>query len=127
MPASSADRPGLARRLRLLLADVLELADVRLQLLALEAGEAGTRLLAVLLSALLAVAFLCFGLLFLAAFLTVLLWDTHRLLALGIFTTLFLGGGAGLAWLAVARARAIGPLLAATRHELARDCERLRS
>ena len=84
-------------------------------------------LLAVLLCALAAAAFLCLGLAFLAVFLTVLLWDEYRLLALGVFTALFLGGGAGLAWLALARARDGRGWFAATRQELARDCERLRS
>ena len=80
-----------------------------------------------LLCALAAAAFLCLGLAFLAVFLTVLLWDEHRLLALGVFTALFLGGGAGLAWLALARARDGRGWFAATRQELVRDCERLRS
>ena len=67
------------------------------------------------LCALAAAAFLCLGLAFLAVFLTVLLWDEHRLLALGVFTALFLGGGAGLAWLALARARDGRGWFAATR------------
>ena len=100
MPAAdsadtAASRPGFISRLRGLLADALELAHVRLELLALEAREESARLLAVLLCALAAAAFLCLGLAFLAVFLTVLLWDEHRLLALGVFTALFLGGGAG--------------------------------
>lgn len=132
MPAAdsadtAASRPGFVSRLRGLLADALELAHVRLELLALEAREESARLLAVLLCALAAAAFLCLGLAFLAVFLTVLLWDEHRLLALGVFTALFLGGGAGLAGLALARARDGRGWFAATRQELARDCERLRS
>ena len=59
----------------------VELAEERLRLLSLVTYGA--------------VAFICLsaGLVFLAVFLTVLLWDSNRLLALGIFSALFLGGG----------------------------------
>ena len=71
--------------------------------------------------------FVSFGLIFLAIFLTVLLWDTHRLLALGIFTSLFLGGGLVLALLAWNKAKQGFRMFGATRSELQRDQDRLRT
>ena len=49
------------------------------------------------------------------------------LLALGVFTTLFLGGGAVLALLAWQKARQGFRMFGATRDELRRDQERLRA
>ena len=90
LPSSDA---STAARVRGLLADVIELAQVRFELFTVEAREELARLAGMAVMGALAVVFVSFGLIFLAIFLTVLLWDTHRLLALGIFTSLFLGGG----------------------------------
>ena len=123
-PASDA---GTAARLRALLADVVELVQVRLELFTVEAREELARLARMAVLGALAVVLLSFGLIFLALFLTVLLWDSQRLLALGVFTTLFLGGGAVLALLAWQKARQGFRMFGATRDELRRDQERLRA
>ena len=115
-----------ATRLRQLLADAAELVQVRLELLSLEAREDIGQLLTLGVQAALAVVLLSFGLIFLALFLTVMLWDSQRLLALGIFTTLFLGGGAGLVLWVRQQARHGLRMFAATRDELLRDQQRLR-
>ncbi|HMT16897.1 MAG TPA: phage holin family protein [Ottowia sp.] len=122
-PASDA---GTAARLRALLADVVELVQVRLELFTVEARQELARLAHVAALGALAVVLLSFGLIFLALFLTVLLWDSQRLLALGIFTTLFLGGGAGLVLWVRQQARHGLRMFAATRDELLRDQQRLR-
>ena len=122
-PASDAAR---AARLRALLADVVELVQVRLELFTVEARQELARLAHVAALGALAVVLLSFGLIFLALFLTVLLWDSQRLLALGIFTTLFLGGGAGLVLWVRQQARHGLRMFAATRDELLRDQQRLR-
>jgi uncharacterized membrane protein YqjE len=60
-------------------------------------------------------------------FVVMALWDTHRLLALGIPAILFLLGGA-LAWLAVlGKARAKPRLFAASLGELSKDRTELTS
>ena len=64
--APSSEHTGFFRRLRQLLAHALELACVRLDLLALETRQEASRLLAVLLCALAANTFICFELVFLA-------------------------------------------------------------
>ena len=123
----SAGTEGTLARVRQLLADAVELVQVRLELLSLEAREDIGQLLALGLQAALAVVLLSFGLIFLALFLTVLLWDSQRLLALGIFTTAFLGGGAVLALLAWQRLRRGLRLFRSSIQELQADPERLRS
>jgi len=126
MNQPSADA-STAARVRGLLADVFELAQIRLELFTVEARQELSRLTGMAVLAALAVVFVSFGLIFLAVFLTVLLWDTQRLLALGIFTAVFLGGGAVMALLAWQRARQSAQMFAATRDQLRRDQERLRS
>ncbi len=116
-----------AARLRALLADVIELAQVRLELFTVEAREELARLAGMAAMGVLAVVLLSFGLIFLALFLTVLLWDAQRLLALGIFTALFLGGGGVLALVVRHQLQRGLRLFAATRDELQRDQERLRT
>ena len=123
---SPAQDAGTAARLRALLADVVELVQVRLELFTVEARQELARLAHVAALGALAVVLLSFGLIFLALFLTVLLWDSQRLLALGIFTTLFLGGGAGLVLWVRQQARQGLRMFAATRDELLRDQQRLR-
>jgi uncharacterized membrane protein YqjE len=74
-----------------------------------------------------AIALICLsaGLVFLAVFLTVLLWDSHRLLALGVFSALFLGAGIATLLVAMNFARAGSTLFKASLAELARDREAL--
>ena len=77
LPSSDA---STAARVRGLLADVIELAQVRFELFTVEAREELARLAGMAVMGALAVVFVSFGLIFLAIFLTVLLWDTHRVL-----------------------------------------------
>ena len=127
MNARSTDDASTSARVRGLLADVVELAQVRLELFTIEARQELSRLTGMAVLAALAVVFVSFGLIFLAIFLTVLLWDTQRLLVLGIFSAVFLGGALVLALLAWRRAGQGAGMFAATRDELRRDQERLRS
>ena len=125
MSLPSADA-STAARVRGLFADVIELAQVRFELFTVEARDELSRLARMAVMGALAVVFVSFGLIFLAIFLTVLLWDSQRLLALGVFTTLFLGGGAGLVLWVRQQARQGLQMFAATRDELLRDQQRLR-
>jgi uncharacterized membrane protein YqjE len=121
-PASGS----LGSRLRGYAASGLAILQTRLELLATEVAEEKVRLGALLGYAAAAFFFLGFGAVFLALFLTVLLWDSHRLLALGIFTALFLVIGL-IAAAAVARIGRQGSrLFAASIAELAQDREMIR-
>ena len=122
-----APAPGsLGSRLRSSIAGALGLLQTRLELLATEFQEEKLRLGSLLGYAAAAFVFLGFGAVMLALFLTVLLWDSRRLLALGIFTALFLAIGI-LAALAAARIGRQGSrLFAASIAELAQDREMIR-
>lgn len=112
---------GLGARLRGYAAGTLGILQTRLELLATEVEEEKLRLGTLLGYAAAAFFFLGFGVVLLALFLTVLLWDSHRLLALGVFTAVFLAIGI-LAALAAARSGRQGSrLFAASISELAQD------
>lgn len=112
---------GLLVSLRNLLATALAVLQTRLELFATEVEEEKIRLAAVLWYGLIAFFFVGFGLVFLAITLTVLLWDTHRLLVLAVSSALFLV--IGFIALAVTRrhVRAGSRLFASSLAELAQD------
>lgn len=117
------DRPrsGLFSSLRTLLGSSVGLLRTRLELLSVEVQEEKIRLISLLTFGAAAFVLLSFGLLFLAVFVTVLLWESHRLLALGAFTAVFLGGGIGCLAALLAVLRTPSKLFAASLAELARD------
>ncbi|MDD5250573.1 MAG: phage holin family protein [Rhodocyclaceae bacterium] len=119
-----ADKPrarGLYFSLRGLVATGIELLETRLELLSTEVQEEKARLLSLFLYAIGALILLAVGLIFLAVFFAVLLWETDRLLALGICAVLFLGVGALALTMALRLARAQPQFLAASLAELAQD------
>eukprot|EP00611_Tribonema_gayanum_P007297 TRINITY_DN16652_c0_g1_i1.p3 TRINITY_DN16652_c0_g1~~TRINITY_DN16652_c0_g1_i1.p3 ORF type:complete len:129 (-),score=47.02 TRINITY_DN16652_c0_g1_i1:774-1160(-) len=117
----------LSSSLRGLASTVLELVQIRLELLSIEAQEEVLRVGALLVYGAIAVAFLSLGVVLLALLITVALWDTHRLLALGVFTGLFLVTGGVAAWLARERVRSGTYLFSASVEELRQDREGLRA
>lgn len=118
---TAVPRAGLFASARGLAATGVALATNRLSLLGVELSEEGSRLLSVLLYGGIALLSLAAGIVFLAIFVTVALWDNNRLLALGMFATLFIG--AGLVSLFVARGlvRSGSQLFSASLAELRRD------
>lgn len=122
-----APAPGsLGSRLRSSIAGALGILQTRLELLATEFQEEKLRLGALLSYAAAAFFFLGFGAVMLALFLTVLLWDSHRLLAMGGFSALFLV----LAVVGVMRLRSLfdtgSTLLQSTIGELREDSRALK-
>lgn len=116
---------GLFASTRNLLGTGVTLLHNRLELLGVELAEEKLRLVSLLAYG--GAAFLCIaaGLIFLAMFLTVLLWDTNRLLALGVFSALFLGAGIASSMLAMSLARSGSKLFSASLGELRKDREAL--
>lgn len=112
---------GLFASLRVLADSGLGLARNRLALLGVELEEEKLRILSLLGYGAAALILLGAGSVFLAIFLTVLLWDGYRLLALGVFAAIFLTAG-GIA-LAAARhmGRAGGRLFSVSLAELDKD------
>lgn len=112
---------GLFAAVRRLLAGGVEMLRVRLELLSTEIEQEKLRLFDAVLWAGLALLLLGMGLLFLCGLIVVLLWESHRLLALGGLAALCLGGGLWLWQRARERLHAPGGLFAASVAELARD------
>ena len=115
----------VTQALRGWLHDGVQLLRVRLELLSVEAREHAFAVVELLVAAMAAVILLGLGLGFLAVLLTVLLWDSHRVLALAIFATLFLTLG-GIALLMLrSRWQASQRWFDASLDELRQDGERL--
>jgi len=79
----SDDKEPVSAPLRRLGASLLTLGRIRLELFAIEAQEEKERIASLLLWAVLAALLAGFGLLMVLVLVTVALWDSHRLLALG--------------------------------------------
>ena len=120
-----SDQRGLFASTKGLLATGVTLLHNRLELLGVELAEERVRLVSLLAYG--GAAFLCIaaGLIFLAIFLTVLLWENNRLLALGVFSALFLGAGIASLMLALSLARSGSKLFSASLAELRSDRETL--
>jgi uncharacterized membrane protein YqjE len=112
---------GLLGSVRQLLATGVETLRVRLELLSTEVEQEKLRLFDAVLWAGLALLLLGMGLLFLCGLIVVLLWEQHRLLALGALAALLLGTGFWVLQQARARLRAPGGLFATSVAELERD------
>jgi uncharacterized membrane protein YqjE len=123
---SGAQGAGPIESLRALGATLVALVRVRVDLVAVELKEHWLLHRELLLLAVVAAFFLAAGFLFLAFFVVVLFWDTHRLAAIGGVTLVYLGIGA---W-AVVRLRDLAknspPPFSETIAEFKRDLEQLR-
>lgn len=116
---------GLMSSVQGLLATLVAIFHTRLELLSVELQEEKLRLLRVLAWGAVALLLGGVGILFVAAFITVLFWDEHRLLALGLMAGFFLLA----CGVAVSRAnlhlQAATGLLSATLAELEQDRQAL--
>ncbi len=126
MSDASGPRPGLVASVRGLAATTVALASNRLSLLGVELAEEQARLLSLLLYGIAAVLSLGAGLIFFAVLITVLLWDNNRLLALGIFSALFIGAGTVCVVVARNLAQRQSRLFEASLAELSKDQSALR-
>lgn len=113
--------PGLLVSLRGFAATGVALLRTRLELLKIEAQEEVGRVRGVLLWGIAAVLLGVVGTVFLAIFLTVLLWDSHRVLVLGVFCALFLAAAAVAVGIALRLVRQGSQLFAASLAELRQD------
>lgn len=125
-----SDRPEapetLVAGLRGWLHDGVALVRVRLELFSVEAREHAYALLESLLWGVAAVLLGGLGLGFLAVLITVVLWDSHRVLALTVFAAMFLTLAGVAVWMLKSRWGASQRWLASTLQELAHDEQRLR-
>ncbi len=122
---ATAQTKGLFASTRRLVGAGLELAQVRIELLAVELEQEKGRVFDGLMWAALALLLLSVGVLLLTGLLVMLFWDGYRLPALAVLGLLFVGGG--LAAIRLARQKLDSPegMLSGTRTELARDRQAL--
>jgi len=128
MNSAPNERPGgLYASARGLAVTTLALLGNRLDLLGTELAEERIRLLALVSYGAAALVLLAAGLVFVAVFMTVMLWDSNRLLVLGVFSALFLAGGLLALGMAIGFARTGSKLFVASLAELKEDREALRA
>ncbi len=113
--------PSLFASLRGFAATSVALLRTRLELLKVEAQEEVGRVRGMLLWGIVAALCGVVGAVFLAIFLTVLLWDSHRLLVLGIASALFLAAAVLAIATALRLSRQGSQLFAASLAELRQD------
>ncbi len=116
-------RPRLGESLRGLIDSGLQTVQTRIELLVLEIQEEKLRLTGLVINAVLCGLLLGFGIVFLMVFLTVLFWDEHRLLALGVGTGICLLGGAWAGFRVAGAFRSGSQLFSASLAELRLDRE----
>lgn len=123
--SNGAQSSGLLASLRGLAATLAAVAQTRLALLANEVEEEKLRVGQMLLWGGIALFGAVIGSVFLALFITVLFWESHRLLVLGSMAVLFLGiaGVAGMQFRA--RVSAGSRLFSASVAELGKDRQKL--
>lgn len=130
MPTEDADgsqaRATLLAGLRGWLHDSVELVRVRVELLGLEAGEHARGVAELVAFGVAAAILFSLGLGFLAVLFTVVLWDSHRTLALALFAGVFLSLGGVTGWLAWLRVRQTRRWFEATAQELSKDAQALK-
>jgi uncharacterized membrane protein YqjE len=120
-----ASGEGLLDSLQTLTATVVAMAYNRLHLLSADIEIARERIFSLFITVIVALFFLCFGVLLLSLFIVVIFWDTHRLLALGTVTGLFIGVGSILLIRAMSAIKKMPATFEASLAELAKDHEQL--
>ncbi|MBS4095894.1 MAG: phage holin family protein [Sulfuricella sp.] len=116
---------GVFGSLKKLAVTLLGVAQTRLEILSNEIQEEKIRIGQILVLGFVALFFIALGIVFLAAFLTVLFWETHRLFVLGTLTLLFFAAGAAAVLLARAKANEGSRLFTDSLGELAKDKQHL--
>ena len=118
---------GLLGSLKSLSSLVVAISHNRLNLLSTDLEIARERTVSVLMMVLVALFCLCFGALLLALFVVVIFWDTHRLIALGSVTGLFLLVGSIYLWRVLRALKRMPATFEASLTELAKDYKSLKS
>ena len=123
MPVASSGLMGSVRRLT---GTLIAIVSTRLELLVNELQEERLRLTQMFLLALIALFLLGTGLILLNAFIVVVFWDSHRLLALGLLCVVYLVAGAAVVMSLRAKAQVGSKLFSASLAEFDKDRQALR-
>ena len=113
--------------IRRLLATVLELAQVRIDLISTELELEKRRVFDGLLWGAIAIVVLNVGLLLACGFVMLVFWDSYRLVTAGVLTAFFLGAGTLMIMGARRRLRSRSGMFRLSLQELERDVSELRS
>lgn len=115
------ERPGLVDSLTATAATVVAIVHTRLDLLSTDLEEEREHFVSLTLVALGAFFCLGVGVVLMASLLVFSVWDSHRLLALGILAAVFLGAGVGAIAVALKKVKAKPRLFSASLTELRKD------
>jgi uncharacterized membrane protein YqjE len=118
---------GLLGSLKSITALAVAMAHNRLNLLSADLEIAREQTVSVLAMVLVALFCLCFGALLLALFVVVIFWDTHRLIALGSMTGLFMLTGVICLWRVIKALKVMPATFEASLAELAKDYKVLKA
>ncbi len=118
---------GLLGSLKSMTALAVAIAHNRLNLLSADLEIAREQTVSLFMMVLVALFCLCFGALLLALFVVVIFWDTHRLLALGSMTGLFMLIGIVCLWRVFKALKVMPATFEASLDELAEDYKQLKS
>jgi uncharacterized membrane protein YqjE len=122
---SHAATGGLFESLKTLSTCLVGIVHTRLELLSTDIAEEREHLVLLLVMALVALFCLGVGIVLLAILIALAFWDSHRLMALGGLTGVFLAAGVGAGWLAMHKARTRPRLFEASLAELSKDRQHL--
>jgi len=117
--------PGFFEALKNVLGDFAALLQTRLELATTELEEETERLKQSVLLGAIALFFLGVGVILLTLFVVVIFWDTHRLLALGVVTMLYLTIGLVVGLTAKKKMSTTPKFLSVTMAEFEKDRERM--
>ncbi|MDP1660094.1 MAG: phage holin family protein [Methylotenera sp.] len=118
---------GLFVSIKNMAATLVAVVHTRLDILSTDLEEGRERLMSLLVMAFVSLFCLCVGVVLLAIFIVVAFWDTHRLLVLGLLTSIFLVAGAVLCGLAIRALKAMPRVFQASLDELSKDKQHLDS
>lgn len=118
---TQASGEGILDSIKTLTSTLVAIAYNRLHLLSADIQVARERLISVVITMMVSLFFLCFGVLLLSIFVVVIFWDTHRIIALGTVTGLFLGVGALLMIRTISAVKKMPATFEASLAELAKD------
>lgn len=122
MAGSPHDRyGGLFESLKALSQTLVRVVRTRFQLLSSDLAEERERAISLMVFGLVALFCLGVGTVLFSVLIVVAYWDSHRFLALGALTAVFLVASAGAAWIALHKMQTAPRLFASTRAALSRD------
>lgn len=121
----SGRAPGLLDSARRLVSTLLEVAQTRFALLAVEVQEEGLRLSRLIALAFAAVFFAALGILLGTGYFILLLWQQFGLAVIGVFALVYIGIGMAFGYCAYRKSQEHSQLFQASLAELGKDRERL--